>query len=380
MFGKSQKKKIKAEQPPKSQPPLPSNFELPYKRPAVTYPVKPLKRFKKIPICLTDEKFTQTPIRSPSECSVKKVNIHYLDTPIRSPKEFSVRIPYSDLPSYKASKIPSLEIENFSKIYEKIYPFHLFKTFSKNIEPVTEKPKIFQQISEISIESASNLSDSFITPEESPIVSHSHAPIITDFNLESPLIHNIHTVSIEGWGAKSEISQFSSPQFANFEENVQESNVKSVILFPIHEESIEQPMEISISKEASMSLENLHDFQGISEKNQGFQEKSLVFQEKNLDFQEKNLDFQEKNLSFHELTGKNLEIPEKNLGFPQGNLGFLPANTGFMQETTGNIGNNTNPFLNLGVAEVAKPTYVFGSGKPIESPCNLSGTNPFLMR
>ena len=73
---------------------------------------------------------------------------------------------------------------------------------SENLSEKIDKKESFADDSslqeKISIENTSNVSDSFITPEESPILSPSPAPKIKQFNLESPLIHSISANSVEG--------------------------------------------------------------------------------------------------------------------------------------------------------------------------------------
>ena len=106
----------------------------------------------------------------------------------------------------------------FAKLYERLFPFSYFKVLtSENLSEKIDKKESFADDSslqeKISIENTSNVSDSFITPEESPILSPSPAPKIKQFNLESPLIHSISANSVEGWGLKSSNLELPSPHF-----------------------------------------------------------------------------------------------------------------------------------------------------------------------
>jgi hypothetical protein len=72
-----------------------------------------------------------------------------------------------------------------------------FKLISeKSSSSVSKNQEIIQE--KYSPENLSNVSDSFITPEESPILAASPPPKVSMFNLESPITHNIITPSIEG--------------------------------------------------------------------------------------------------------------------------------------------------------------------------------------
>ena len=82
-------------------------------------------------------------------------------------------------------------------IYEKYFSSMCFKLISeKSSSSVSKNQEIIQE--KYSPENLSNVSDSFITPEESPILAASPPPKVSMFNLESPITHNIITPSIEG--------------------------------------------------------------------------------------------------------------------------------------------------------------------------------------
>ena len=334
------------------RPPIPILPHLPYKRPSrKTKPSQPpLTKKQKLESSETSEKSTQTPTLITTK-SIRK--------PI---------IPQYDLPSFKTrysllKLLPSdPESVKFSKLYEKYFPSQCFKTLQKlpssapphSIFPTPTPTTTFVdrdldgQLSHGFSESVSNLSDTYITPDESPIISAAPAPSISSFSLESPLIHNSAPAGIEGWGLRSNNFDTYSPQFPQYEENdKQESYIKPVILFPVPEEREEQSgndMDILISREASTTYENLISYPMNTEEMQGSDQKN------------------------EELTDNTTISSRQSL--------MQPFSMNSNVQATSSC--NDNPFLNINTAQVARPAYVFGSGKPLESTSVMSTGNPFL--
>ena len=114
------------------------------------------------------------------------------------PKLSESQLPSSKLRQKFLKILPSEpDPEKFSKIYEKYFSSMCFKLISeKSSSSVSKNQEIIQE--KYSPENLSNVSDSFITPEESPILAASPPPKVSMFNLESPITHNIITPSIEG--------------------------------------------------------------------------------------------------------------------------------------------------------------------------------------
>jgi hypothetical protein len=317
--------------------------------------------------------------------------------------------------SQNLGKIYSNSITLSSSIPPKQVPSPI-KIQSDGKDP--KSPKDFSPLSEDCkslSDKHSNLTDSFFTPEDSPLLSASPEPSkISTFQLESPISQLRNELPSSGWGDNKSTSLAASPFFPESQERKFE--VRPNVLFSPFSvdksEKIKENQEIlNIDCDLVKSRENsLNTLKDLEEKNQVFEEREKIGKE----IQSFNPVQQNNGLSFSSEIGRGfvLEnrlnenpvpslIPETFINpfqpFSSSNFsspaapslpGPVPDNP-FLQQKSPSPDyqqsnpslvlnkDSSNPFLNISQASISTPKYQFGKGS-IPLPQQDPGVNPFI--
>lgn len=302
----------------------------------------------------------------------------------------------NSLPSTKR-KLHSLKILpsdsqqcQFNKIYQQLYPSN---TYSNSEFLITSSRKQIPktEIEEKSLnDSISIVTDSFVTPEDSPLLQASPTSTkISKFELESPL-NNIKPISsIEGWGKLKDSNIVCSPFFPTNKEPI--SEIKPNILFLPIPEVVEE------SKNTEKLPEKTNEAHFEPKKTDQDQviepikvnEMELLLSKENSNMGE-HMEVIDKSIPLVESTefGEVLKAGDKiefsiggsSMSSSQADLSTsqtLPSNK--ISPFSSTVFQDTsNPFLNISQATVSTPKYVFGSGNAKPQAYEFGSANPFL--
>lgn len=417
------------------------------------FPIKKTKFLRKSALIqLVDDKDrTQPDTKLQPKHQIKSstsVGLQVVDKPNNKLSE-KPKIPASSLPM---SKIKLNYIQNssslsekkvFDKLYEIFYPGYCFTSIANPSEkPSKSSFEIYTHVNEdLGFEELSYISDSFITPEESPLIQASPEPLNNPIVLESPLIHSVQTPSIEGWGTEKNTGEMPSPQFTKLtesgviDEESERVGIKPTVLFPplskIPEENESPVKEFGVGKDLPLFVKTSEEPEKLETKSSLIEviENSI---KKSAQKIPETIEIPRENKNFaiqqnEELTKKNevLHTELNDYSFKKAedsevlmellpsketstNFENAPIYNQFNQAKNENsnflgLGNllvkdicispvtenksyqemptpspSSNPFLNVKAAETVKPLYVFGSGGLAPSINTLSSINPFL--
>ncbi|OMJ78790.1 hypothetical protein SteCoe_21317 [Stentor coeruleus] len=412
---------------------------------------KPLRKSALIPL-VDDQYQIQSEIKLQPKHQIKTLSsvgsqaIEKINNKLsEKPKISASSLPMSKIKLHYIQNNNSLSEKTvFSKLYEIFYPGYCFSSMTVSSEKrLKDNFEIYNHVNEdFGIEELSYISDSFITPEESPLIQASPDPLNNPVVLESPLIHSIQTPSIEGWGTEKNIGEMPSPQFTKleesggFEQENEKVGIKPTVLFPplskIPEEddkfvkkfevgkdsplfykaneesdrketksSLIEVIENSIKKSEQKIAETIETPRDkneilITQPNEELVKKNEVLQTQLNEYNFKKteepevlmelLPSKEASANFENAPIYNPYIQVKNESSNFLDLSHSHAKEMCISPVTENKSYqemptpspSSNPFLNVKAAETFKPLYVFGSGGPAPSINTLSNINPFL--
>ena len=270
------------------------------------------------------------------------------------------------------------QLQNLNSTYSS-FDFHLTPARTFSSKPDQEEKSLNDSISIVT--------DSFITPEDSPLLQASPSNLkISRFELESPLTHIQPITSIDNWGKLKDNNLLCSPFFPTVDSN-KTPEIKSNILFPpINEEPEEnEPEKVNEVVKTGQKKSNAEGF-NESVKIEGME---LLLSKENSLLNE-NMEVVDKGPQIAENPGfGNVFKPQNKTEFPclpssfPNSVTDLPAPQVMLNNSIASFSSNalqdtSNPFLNVSQATVTKPLYVFGSGTSNPPTTQFASVNPFL--